>query len=278
LVSLVHYYDINRVLTSTGAPASTANLAGTQTLTLFYDSNDGVTNATNLRIAKNTPTASTSWIDIGGVGSANVTGSITSTSSPSLFNSFSRFTLANFIGGDNPLPIELLSFTAESLKSKVNLKWITATEINNDYFVIEKSKNGVDFEDLLIKDAYGNGTSKTMQYYSDFDNDPFNGVNYYRLKQVDINGENSISAIVSVIYMKGGISVYPNAFDEKFTINGGGTAVFDYQLYNALGQLLVSGKALDGEADVYTSGFIEGTYILEITIGDTKERVKLIKY
>ncbi|MCP4439425.1 MAG: T9SS type A sorting domain-containing protein [Aureispira sp.] len=95
----------------------------------------------------------------------------------------------------NTFPIELLSFTAENNGWQNELVWITASEVNNDYFVIEKSLNGIDFEDWQIVDAVGNSTE--AQTYQTKDKNIY-PITYYRLKQVDIDGTTSYSQIVAV--------------------------------------------------------------------------------
>lgn len=97
----------------------------------------------------------------------------------------------------NPLPITLLSFTAKPENDeRVKLDWVTASEENNDYFTVERSKDGIVFEEVLRKEGAGN--SNTTKYYTDYDNSPLGGLSYYRLKQTDFNGEFSYSNIVPV--------------------------------------------------------------------------------
>ena len=91
------------------------------------------------------------------------------------------------------LPIELTKFKAEFINSIVTLSWSTASEINNDYFVIERSKNGFEFES--IQEISGAGTSLELKNYSIIDKYPFDGLSYYRLKQVDYSGNFSYSSI-----------------------------------------------------------------------------------
>lgn len=109
------------------------------------------------------------------------------------YNSFSKHGIGKGIHG---LPIELLSFNAKFNSGIVNLFWNTANEINNDFFTIEKSNNGFDFNYLGLVDGAGN--SNSIQNYSYNDSYPFEGVTYYRLKQTDFDGKSSYSNIVSV--------------------------------------------------------------------------------
>jgi len=96
----------------------------------------------------------------------------------------------------SPLPIELLSFDAAPNKNTIDLTWATATETNNDFFTIEKSKDGNEFEDVAKVDGAGN--SNQVIEYSFTDKNPYNGLSYYRLKQTDFNGEFSYSKTVAV--------------------------------------------------------------------------------
>ena len=114
------------------------------------------------------------------------------------------------------LPIELLNFNAIINNDKVDLKWVTASETNNDYFTIEKSKDGMVFEKVM--DVDGAGQSSVSIDYFDVDYTPYNGISYYRLKQTDYNGFSSYSNVVPVEYNPNGdptISLFPNPSDAS---------------------------------------------------------------
>jgi hypothetical protein len=102
---------------------------------------------------------------------------------------------------------------------QVDITWATATESNNDYYTIEKSKDGVSFETSSIVDAAGNSLS--MINYKDIDANPYEGISYYRLKQTDFNGTYSYSKIVAVNYSLSddGITIFPNPTDGELNIN-----------------------------------------------------------
>lgn len=124
-----------------------------------------------------------------------------------------RFTLATTNIAQTPLPVELLSFDAGySGKDKVvYLKWVTATEINNDYFTVERSADGENWTKILERDAAGN--SNVMIEYPDVDPTPLQGQSYYRLKQTDFDGNFSYSQIVSInipLSKTPSFTVYPN--------------------------------------------------------------------
>ncbi|MBK9046462.1 MAG: T9SS type A sorting domain-containing protein [Bacteroidetes bacterium] len=130
----------------------------------------------------------------------------TTTAVPTITTLNTWWTLA---AAASPLPIELLSFEAIKSGNNVDLIWRTASEINNDYFTIQKSKNGYEFEDIATVDGAGNSTSVTN--YKITDTKPYNGINYYRLMQTDFDGKFTYSEIRSIFFgTKGAISVFPN--------------------------------------------------------------------
>lgn len=108
------------------------------------------------------------------------------------------------------LPIELLSFELkETVEKKVLIQWVTLSEINNDYFSIEKSANLIDWD--IIKKVEGGGNSLSKVSYSFIDESPFEGINYYRLKQTDFDGKFSYSTIEAIeIAASHSIKLYPN--------------------------------------------------------------------
>jgi hypothetical protein len=114
------------------------------------------------------------------------------------------------------LPIELLDFEATLDKNKVELKWATATETNNDYFTVEKSKDGYTYEQ--VAKVSGSGTSTSIVNYTETDFHPYEGISYYRLKQTDYNGLYNYSNVVPVEYHSNGdfgFSIFPNPGEAK---------------------------------------------------------------
>jgi hypothetical protein len=101
-------------------------------------------------------------------------------------------------GGVNPLPIELLEFNAIANGDVVDLSWITASEINNERFEVERSSNAQQF--TKVATVAGAGNSNTLLSYSASDTQPLQGVSYYRLKQIDYHGSYAYSDIVPVVF------------------------------------------------------------------------------
>lgn len=109
------------------------------------------------------------------------------------------------------LPVNLISFDAAlQTDGTVAIKWSTASEINNDYFLLEKSKDGRSFSSFATIKAVS--VQSMVNDYKILDKTPFNGLNYYRLTQVDKDGKPTVYGLrnVNVLKNAGSLSVYPN--------------------------------------------------------------------
>ncbi|WP_158607163.1 T9SS type A sorting domain-containing protein [Pontibacter oryzae] len=95
-----------------------------------------------------------------------------------------------------PLPVELASFTGAATANGITLEWSTASEDNNSHFEIERSPDGKAFEQIGL--VQGHGNSSVMLYYTHQDKRPKPGTNYYRLRQVDFDGQFEYSKIIAV--------------------------------------------------------------------------------
>lgn len=96
------------------------------------------------------------------------------------------------------LPIELVFFKPEISEERVTLLWATASEKDNDYFVVERSRDGLDFES--VASVAGAAFSNEIRHYEVDDPSPVDGKSYYRLKQVDFDGSRSFSRIIAVMF------------------------------------------------------------------------------
>lgn len=136
------------------------------------------------------------------------------------------------------LPIELLEFTAEPDGKNVMTRWVTATETNNDYFLVERSIGGAPFE--VIGRIEGAGNSTQLLTYQFLDENAVAGTSYYRLRQVDFNGQFSHSQIVAVNLIPETIAaVYPNpSVDGVFTFLQGSIAVNEVAVFSSNMQLV----------------------------------------
>jgi hypothetical protein len=115
------------------------------------------------------------------------------------------------------LPVKLISFVAEINNGHVQLNWVTASEINNDYFTIEHSTDGVIF--TSVNKIRGAGNSMHTLNYSSIHHPAIDGISYYRLKQTDYDGKISYSKIVAVDFNTSDfiIAIYPNPFSKETT-------------------------------------------------------------
>jgi hypothetical protein len=115
-----------------------------------------------------------------------------------------------------PVPVTFLTLTAEKQGDHAIINWFTSSEINNDYFEVERSMDGIHF--YVIQRVEGNGNSTGIHTYSIKDTAPPSGTCYYRIAQYDFDGNVEHSHMVSLINQRSTISVYPNPFSDLITI------------------------------------------------------------
>ena len=149
-----------------------------------------------------------------------------------------RFTLGTTDTNQTPLPVELLSFDAELMDNQhVKLNWQTASEINNDFFTIERSSNGNNWQE--VNKIKGAGNSSSRLRYSDIDYNPYNGLSFYRLKQTDFDGQFEYSKIISTHIKnneKSQVKIYPNPSNNQIILEGSPSELEEIEIYNSLGQ------------------------------------------
>jgi hypothetical protein len=208
----------------------------------------------------------------GGPSSRNVDGSDCNNLANPFFCTTASGSGGQIIAGTNIvlLPVNLVSFKAEKDHKKVNITWITASEKDNAYFEVQKSTNGNDFVTISI--VKGNGTTDITQTYKDTDYYPVSGVNYYRLKQVDIDGSIRYSKIVSVVFDESiafEVVLYPNptnsnTFNLKFTEDLGETQI---EVIDLLGRIIPSTNKKNNDFSYLVTlqnGKVNGTYFVRI--------------
>jgi len=120
--------------------------------------------------------------------------------------------------GSTPLPVSLLSFTAREMTHEVAFQWLTASESGNSHFNVQRSEDGSGWTTIATQPGAGNSTG--VLTYHDRDAHPFIGLNYYRLEQVDFDGQKEYSQI-EAIYFKTGVNTlhtYPNPVSEMLTV------------------------------------------------------------
>jgi hypothetical protein len=174
----------------------------------------------------------------------------------------------------NPTPVTLSDFKAIKNGSRVDLNWQTAMEINNDYFTLEKSKNGIGFTAIGIVDGAGN--SQNTLNYQTTDPSPYNGTSYYRLKQTDLDGTVSCSKIIAVnVNADENISIYPNPGTGIFWIQGLGKES-EITVHNTLGETILIKRIFSDSSEIDLSSESSGVYYIKVNNGDTSTSTKII--
>ena len=185
-----------------------------------------------------------------------------------------------------PLPIELINFIGYQIENAVKLSWQTLTEINNDYFTIEKSANGQKFETIAIIDGAGN--SNTILNYFSYDRTPFSGMNYYRLKQTDFNGNSSYSETIAINFTVNSnqteVGIFPNPFNNTITIDISSlnTEKINIEILNLLGKEIYRNQNItttNGFVNLSLEGILKpGYYCLKIEYLNKTIIKKIVKY
>lgn len=203
-VSFHEYWTLDRAVTTNAVK-----------VTLYYESatRSHITDYTSSDLVVARYTSGNFWTSEGQTARSNTNpGWITS----NVVSNFSPFTFGSITGG-NPFPVEITHFSALQDGNKIKLSWTTASEINTDYFQIEKSIDGINFSILQTQDAAGYSNSPIS--YQDYDFNPTQGISYYRLKTVDNDGKFVYSNVVAVYYQnQAQLSIYPNPFNNLLNI------------------------------------------------------------
>lgn len=188
------------------------------------------------------------------------------------------FTIGTTNIATTPLPIQLISFDVKAQSDGVLANWTTSNETNNDYFTLERSFDGEDFEDVLR--VKGAGTTREDRYYEVLDNPGSAGDIYYRLKQTDFDGKTSISYTrrvrleVTPFFVK----MYPNPVDgNEFNIV---LPASDYaasvQIMNSAGQVVYSGTTRSSTNTLNVSELPRGIYFVRVMANTGAATSKLV--
>lgn len=164
------------------------------------------------------------------------------------------------VGNNETLPVEMLSFDVDQEDRKAILNWATATEINNSGWNIQRSDNGFTWN--TIDWVEGNLDSSNKNSYSYTDKILRDGLTFYRLEQVDIDGKTSYSEVRNVEYITDHISISPNPARDHLYIRGIEDEV-QYQLHDAEGKLLNSSIVKPGEP-IEVDHLMTGNYFLAL--------------
>ena len=163
--------------------------------------------------------------------------------------------------------ISLLYFTATpGANNSVMLNWSTVSEFNNDFFTIERSKDGIHFEFLQNIPSKGNSNSKTN--YAAIDRNPFNGYTFYRLKQTHKDGGTSLSQIeklyVGEKIFSATVSPNPTRDLVQLKINGLTNKKYSYFITNLAGKKMLQGIVNSNTTLVNFARLPQATYVLQV--------------
>lgn len=194
-------------------------------------------------------------------------------------NQFGSIIEAGGADGNGLLPVEFTRFEAKSKEDMVELQWTTASELNNDFFQIEHSRNGIDF--FPVGKVKGSGTTTETKAYEFMHRQPINGVNYYRLKQVDFDGAFAYSDMV-VVELNGrtrGVGIFPNPTTGLTVIQMADRPDrIQFNLINLVGQRIdIQPKLTDAGWEMDLSRLVKGIYLLRMDYDGRTVTRKIVK-
>ena len=183
----------------------------------------------------------------------------------------------------NTLPVKLTGFIARSEGKKVKIEWSTTSEQNNDRFEIQRSADGLTWE--TIDKVKGRGSTVTATDYSAYDNNPFSGMNYYRLQQFDQDEKSSFSDIQSIRMTATGlvVSLSPNPTNSviAFTLQNALVVKVFATLSDASGKIIHRQTFNDVQVNTMNKLSLQhlpapGVYILKLEGAGLSKSLKVV--
>ncbi len=176
-------------------------------------------------------------------------------------------------------PINLTTFTGNKLEKNVQLNWTTATEKNNSHFNIQRSNDGVNFENISKVMGKGNSSSITNYTYTDA-NVPNNNL-YYRLQQIDVDGKSTLSVVIFIKYEKKAnieLSVYPNPVVNHtaiITLKNAPIAQYSVSVKTIKGEIVfvktINQNSINSNIEMQLpASIVKGFYVLNVASIDGK--------
>jgi len=219
-----------------------------------------------------------SWTDAGG--SPSATGNVATTGSviSNAVSTFSPFTIGY---KSFPVPLQLLSFTAERRSGTTYLNWVTDNEENVSHFDVQRSYDAINYSSIGNVAARNSGA---REQYNLEDRSPLKGFAWYRIRPVDIDGKFSYSriAVVSELDIKSTSFMVMNPVRSAITVfnKTGAEGQFEYRIFNSAGQLMTRGNvniANNGGALLpLPSQTASGIYVLELSNSKIQFRQKVL--
>lgn len=238
----------------------------------FLADNFGISTSTEVRLIGATSINGASVLgstasDIGGIDDDNYANSIAGQDA-----AFSDFinnqtpTAAKNATGGGTLPVELLSFDGVKNGKSTILNWVTGMELDNDFFVIEKSMNGTDFYPIGEMEGQGSTSDETSYSFVDENNNLERA--YYRLKQVDFNGDYEYS---NVILVRGTtlkkMSMFPNPATELLNLQSNSSEETKITIHNVHGQIVYENYFYNS-TQIVLSDLQKGWYFVSLNSPD----------
>jgi hypothetical protein len=269
-ISQCEYWILNR-----DAGTSSRNV------TLVWDNNScGVTNLADLRVARFN---SVSWDDRGNGGTTGTTAAGTITSAMPQTD-YGPFTLAS-VTPQNPLPVELILLDAKFVNPGVLVSWTTASETDNDYFLVQRSVHST-FE--TVGTVNGSGNSNSVLNYSFLDKHPLPGRNYYRLKQVDYDGKFEITPVVSAWVPSEQVSSFLNVYytsaDNSLlaSLCCPDNREVNLEIADVTGRIIrsfsITGQKVATPVSLPLDGLVNGIYFLRASWDETVMNTRFLRY
>ena len=185
----------------------------------------------------------------------------------------------------SPLPVELISFVGWNEGDVNQLEWVTATEINNDVFVVERSADAINFVEIGTVPGNGNTTEEITYNLTDYT--PIQGVNYYRLKQIDFDGTYTYSAII-VVELQGSaaaktaiVKLHPNPANDLINIQlqSASTTTFNMAIVDITGRLVEfkevgATEGLNAPFALEIQNYPQGVYMINLVDQQTGETLE----
>lgn len=168
-----------------------------------------------------------------------------------------------------PLPVRLLNFDVSAVHAKsVLIDWATGSEVNNNFFLIEKTKDAQTWES--VAQVSGHGNSNQGFSYSYMDEYPYSGTSFYRLKQVDYNGNSSFSPVrsVNITALPSPMQVFPNPSSETFNIISPAFDINEVAIFDITGRNVTGHCRLtyidEHHFNIKLSGLSDGAYWVKV--------------
>jgi hypothetical protein len=269
--------------------SANANASGSNNTIIFHylDSPNELNGIqeTNLALFRtNNGTNAAPYTALGGI--INTTDNTVTRASVPTFNNY-YITLGD---KTNPLPVSLVAFTAVRSNANTTLAWTTASELNNSGFEVQVSNDGATFRKLAFVASQNPNSNQALNYsYTDTENGK-NGIRYYRLRQLDISGEEAFSPVRAVSFSGSalastGLAAYPNPFVDKLDFNldatAVGTGLAHVQLVDMTGRLVREQNVSVANASLSLSDLASlrsGLYMAKVTLPDgTSQTIRIQK-